>query len=122
MAKSFEWLRGYLKPSIDRGVKKGVKQAVDNLITSGALDKAILDVLAKPKFKWFWFVKHMQKRMMEIDKTLTGKRAYGIALNTYRDFLNEEKIEFGDPAYDWSEDAARDLIQAYEIDHWESAS
>lgn len=111
----------FLKRAVDRGVKAGVEQAVANFAKpGGGLDKAILDALKAPKFKWFWFVKAMQARMLAVDPTMGNKKAYAVALNAYRDFLHEEKIEFGHPDYDWSDDGARDLIDDYEIDHWEA--
>lgn len=116
----------WLKPSIDRGVEKGVKQAIEEF-TSGpkfaaTLDRIVREQLAKPEYKWFWFVKHMQARLLEVDPTMGGKRAWQLAASTYREFLRSEKIEFGDPQYAWDRDGARDVIQEMEIDHWESAA
>lgn len=107
---------GWLKPSIDRGVKQGVERAIKEYDWGGAIRK----VLAGPEYRWFWFVKAMQGRMMDVDPSMDGKLAFDVAMRAYRDFLKEEKIEFGHPDYDWSAAGARDLIEAMEIDHWES--
>lgn len=112
---------GWLDRAIGRGVKKGVEQAVAEFAKRGKLDAIVLEVLKQPRNKWFWFVKAMQARVMEVDKTLTGKRAWQIAAAAYREYLKDEKIAFGDPRYDWSRSGARDVIQAYEIDHWDAA-
>jgi hypothetical protein len=42
-----------------------------------------------------------------------------MARDVYRQHLRDEKIEFGDPRFGWAANDARDLAQAYEIDHWE---
>jgi hypothetical protein len=107
--------------AVDRGIKQGVEKAVNEFVSGGALDRIIREALADPKYDWFRFVKHMQARMMEVDKTLPARKALDLARNAYRDFLHDEDIQFGAPAFDWSEDGARDLIQSYEIDHWETA-
>lgn len=112
-----------LKRAIDRGVEHGVRQAMDQFTAPGGkLDEMILAELKKPENRWFWFVKAMQAKMMTVDPAMDGKLAYDVAVSTLRDFLRDEKIKFGDPDYDWSDAGARDLIQAMEIDHWESAA
>lgn len=111
---------GWLKPSIDSGVKKGIDNYLEGPRFKSLLINIIDQELKKPKYAWFWFVKHMQARMMQVDKTLDGKRAWELALNAYREHLKDEKIQYGDDRYDWSKDGAYELIQAYEIDHWES--
>lgn len=106
----------WLKPAIDRGVKQGVQRAIDGIDWDGAIRKA----LTGPEYKWFWFVKHMQGEMMRVDPSMDGKQAFDVAMVAYKDFLHDEKIEFGDPAYAWDKDGEIDLIHAMEIDHWES--
>lgn len=109
---------------LDRAVERGVKAGFDRFFKSGEFDKLVDDVvreeLRKPKYAWFWFVKHMQARLLEVDRSLSAKRSFQIAKQAYREFLKDEKIEFGDPRYDWTRHGARELIHAYEIDHWES--
>lgn len=109
-----------------RAIDKRIERSVDEFLAgpkfAAIMDKAVLETLAKPEFDGFWFVKHMQARMMEVDKTLTGRRAWTIAATAYREYLSSKKIEFGDPQYAWDRVGARDVIQAMEIDHWESAA
>jgi hypothetical protein len=102
-------------------VKKGFDEFIAGPKFAETLDRIVREVLATPEYRWFWFVKHMQARMMEVDKRLDGKRAWEIALTAYKEFLRSERIQFGDPRYTWDRDGARDLIQSLEIDHWEAA-
>lgn len=115
------WFWDSIDRAIHRGARRGVEKAVDAFIASGELDRIIREMLAEPKFAWFWFIKEMQWRMMEVDKTLSGKRAWQLAIAAYRQHLEDEEIEFGDPRFSWDRDGARELIEAYEIEHWDAA-
>jgi hypothetical protein len=42
------------------------------------------------------------------------KRLMQMAADTFRDFLADEKIDFGDPRYDWSDSGAQDIVHGYE--------
>lgn len=110
---------GWLRSSIDRGIKAGVEQGVKNFVEGGGLDDAIRKVLAGPRFEWLRFVKHMQARLVEADPSMSDKRSFYMARDNYLAFLKDEGIEFGDPAYDWSRDGARTLIEEMEISYWE---
>lgn len=113
----------FWKRAVQQGVEQGVREAIDEATApGGAIDRVIHEVLREPQYRWFWFVKAMQARMMEVDPKMDGKVAFHTAARAYRDFLREERIRFGDPAYDWTAAGARDLIQAVEIDYWETAA
>lgn len=44
--------------------------------------------------------------------TLTTAKAMDLAAVSYREFMASEKIEYGDPRYDWTAAGAADLIAA----------
>jgi len=70
----------------------------------------------------FRFIKWTQQRLQEVDASLSDKDTFNIAKRAIRQHLADEKIEFGDPRYTWDRDGAREVAQAYEIDHWESVA
>lgn len=52
-------------------------------------------------------------------QTKASSMAY--ARSTLRQFLADERIKFGDPAFAWDRGAAEIVAREYEIDHWEAA-
>lgn len=99
-------LPGGLNRWLDDAVKRAIGEAVRNR-------------LADPEFAFFHFIKHMQARLLRQDASLSSKASFAIAANTYHAFLADEKIEFGDPRFDWSKAGAETLIYEYEIANWE---
>ena len=114
------WLSRLIDRGVKRGVETGVQQAVDSFIASGKLDKIIDEAIAASPF--MQFVLAMKNEMLRVDPKMSGKAAWDTAMRVYRDFLNDEKTKFGDPAFDWSKGGAVDLIHSYEIDHWEQVA
>lgn len=67
----------------------------------------------------FRFIKWTQQRLQEADPRLPDKRAFFMAKECIREHLKDEQIEFGDPRFAWDREGARELVEAYQIDHWE---
>lgn len=67
----------------------------------------------------FRFIKWTQQRLQEANPTLPDKSAFYMAKGCIRQHLEDEEIEFGDPRFAWDRGGARELAEAYEIDHWE---
>jgi hypothetical protein len=105
--------------------RRAAKDAVDNMVASGEMDRlirgAVDKILAKPEYAWFHFAKLMQAEMLRVDPTMTPKDSFHRARDALFDFLKEEKIQFGAPGYDWTPQAARELAHELEIRHWEGA-
>lgn len=95
------------------------KEHVNKKLNAG-IDATLKRILAEPQYRWFWFVKGIQAEMLRVDPTMRPADAFYRARNIYHELLADEKIEFGDPHYDWSDAAARDIAHLYEIDHWEA--
>ena len=89
-------------------------------------NQLVADIFAeevkKPEYACFRFVKMIQWHLKLADPTLPDKRTFEMAMGVWREFVRDEKVKFGDPRYDWTSAGARDLAQAYEIDHWERAA
>lgn len=45
---------------------------------------------------------------------IKAAQAMPMAARTYRDFIEGEKVEFGDPRYDWTEAGATTLVEEME--------
>jgi hypothetical protein len=60
---------------------------------------------------------------IEIGKS--GKLAFGEELRrasaAYQTFEADNGVEFGDPSFAWTEDAAGIIAREYDTDHWEAA-
>lgn len=114
----------------DSAIKRGAEKGVDDFLASDRFKEMIGDVvkkiwreeLAKPENAWFLFVKRIQNCLTEACPSLDDKASFDMARRVYFQHLRDEKIEYGDPRFDWSADGARDLALAYEIDHWEQSS
>jgi hypothetical protein len=65
------------------------------------------------------FTKAMQMEMLRVDPKMPPREAWAVAQNALRDFLHTSQIKFGDERFDWSEDAAVEIIHEMEIEHWE---
>lgn len=100
----------FIRRTVEKTVRETIKARLDD-----AVDRAIRN---SPKIK---FVKAMQMRMLAVDPKMDPVVAWNTAVEALKCYLLDEQIEFGDPRYDWTRDGALDVIQSYEIDHWESA-
>lgn len=49
---------------------------------------------------------------------LSAAQALPIAAEAYRAFEADNRVSFGDPAFAWDRDAAREVAHAYETAHW----
>ncbi|WP_398480901.1 hypothetical protein [Tardiphaga sp.] len=45
---------------------------------------------------------------------IKATQAMPMAARTYREFIESEKVEFGDPRYDWTEAGANTLVREME--------
>lgn len=104
---------GWLDSAIRRGVESGVKASLDKHLDA-AIDKAIKN---SPLIT---FIKAGQMEMLRVDPSMDMRAAWEASRVALVDFLSDEKIKFGDARYDWTPDAAVDLVHAMEIDYWES--
>jgi len=66
------------------------------------------------------FMKAMQAHYIERCPSLTMMQAWEHARINLVSFLADDKIEFGDPRYDWSADGARELVDV-DLSYWEAA-
>jgi hypothetical protein len=104
-------------------IKRSAEKAVDEFFQSEKFDallrNGIDEVLRKnPVIR---FIKSMQLEMLRVDPGMDRKRAWDTARAALSEFVDSEKIAFGDPNYDWSRAGAITLIHEMEIDHWEPA-
>lgn len=99
---------------IRRTVEKTVRKTIDKHMNE-AVDRAVRN---SPVVQ---FIKTMQMQMLGVDPKMDPLEAWNVARETLRDFLADEGVKFGDPAYDWSHDGAVAMIHESEIHHWESA-
>jgi hypothetical protein len=65
------------------------------------------------------FVLAMASKFLSVDRSMTAEHARSLAVETYHAYLADEKIKFGDPRYDWSPAAAREVADEYECRYWE---
>ena len=105
----------FVRRSADKAVRDYLRSAPFEQKLRGVVDDIIRN---DPKIQ---FVKAMQLEMLRVDPTMDYRKAWHVALVALKEWLDGEKIAFGDDRYDWSDDAAVELIREMEIDHWESA-
>lgn len=113
----------------DKAVKRGIDKAIEEVAApSGIIEATIYDVLrdialrnerflgqrSPAQFVW-----DMAFHMMRTDRTMRAPEAQARALAALGDFLRDEKIRFGDPAYAWDQHAAETLARELETAHWE---
>jgi hypothetical protein len=61
--------------------------------------------------------RHLLANLSDIDE----RRAWELMVAATEDNLAEDRCEFGDPRFDWTEAGARDVATAYVLDHAEYA-
>lgn len=99
-------------------VERLAEQAVADHIASDAFAERIREILREnPRFV---FIKQMQARYQRRCPNLPDRRAFEIARDTLNSFLADDKIEFGDPRYDWSRSGA-DTLADEDLTYWEAA-
>ena len=111
---------GWLDNAVKRGVKLGVQDALESGAFKETIDGIIREMLAKPEYAFFVFIKHIQAELIRVDPSLPSKEAMRLAKSVYNQALRDEKCAFGDERYAWDKSGAIDLAHAYEIDHWEA--
>lgn len=100
--------------SISGAIEKGIADAFDR--NGGRLVNIVLDSLWRhPAYP---AIVGGQLRLMETG--MAAREAWDMSRECLAAFLQVEKIEVGDPRFDWSPDAGRVLVEEFEIDHWES--
>ena len=80
-----------------------------------AIDRAVAN---NPRIK---FIKAMQMHMLRRSPAMDRRRAWAAAVAALRNFLEDERCEFGDQRFDWTRSGAATLIEEYEMSHWEAA-
>jgi len=106
----------WLDKAIARGVERGVRDTLNSPAFNAMLAERFWEIASQnPRFM---FIKRMQARFQQVDPTMPDKRAFEYARGVLNTFLSDEKIEFGDPAYDWSRDGAITLANE-DIEYWE---
>jgi len=113
---------GWFRDAVQRGVKRGIEDAVESGAFRESIDQIVREMLAKPEYAFFRFIKHIQAEMMRVDPKLPAREAMRLAKGVYNQHLKDEKCAFGDERYAWDKGAAIELAHAYEIDHWEQTS
>lgn len=103
---------GIVDRMIERAARKLVGAAFERHIEA-AVDRALTN---NPRIQ---FVKTMQLEMLACDPKMDPRKAWYAAAAALRNFLEDERCEFGDPRFDWSIDAAVTVIREYEIHYWE---
>ena len=101
-----------LSDAIDHGVSKGLKSSAPTLVN------LVMDNLWS--HPWYGFIAGAQCRLIEVG--MKPGEAWELARKTLSDYVQEDKLTFGDPDYDWGPQGGRDLIQELEIDHWETVA
>lgn len=100
-----------LTEALEKGIADGLHRGAPKMV------ELVLDSLWK--HPWYPFIAGAQLRLIEMG--MKPKEAWELARTTCLNYVNEEKLTFGQPDHDWSPSGGRDVVQAYEIDHWESA-
>jgi len=109
-------------------VAKAVEQAAADLVRSGAFDEAIFKIVADTVRRGrdaglseTGFVMKMAVEIMDLSRpTIPFRAARRMAGAAYSEFLRENKIQFGEPGWDWSGASARLVVHEYETDHWDA--
>lgn len=111
MSGLFDWL-------FQRRGEKVAEQAVKDYFASSEFKTKLAAIVSDtPVVK---FLQAMQARYIERAPGLTMKQAWEHARINLVDFLQGDKIEFGDPRYDWSASGARELADI-DMSYWEAA-
>lgn len=105
------WLDKLLRQTVERTVAEHarpiVEAKVDEIIRTSPLLK---------------FIKAGQLHLLDRLAGVDHKRAWDLFRDqALKEFMRDEKVKFGDPRYDWSPAGARDLAQAYILDHAEQS-
>lgn len=69
---------------------------------------------------WYPFIVGGQIRLMETG--MAPAKAWELSRKTCHAFVREQKISFGDPAFDWSAAGGRTVVEDWEIEHWEHSA
>lgn len=110
----------------DSAIKRGAKKGVDDFLASDRfkqmIDQKAREIVAEEvaKVPHWNFLKQIQWKIHSADPGMADRDSFNRAKRVLRQHLIDEKIEFGDPRFGWSQADAHDLAQAYEIDHWEA--
>lgn len=112
---------------LDRAVKRGVEQAVQKWVKDclpEIIDKAILQAadkrLPSGDLTRQQFVIAMAARYVA-SFAMPAADAPRYARDVLRGFLNDDRIKFGDPAYDWSREGAHTVVWECDVQYWEAS-
>lgn len=125
------WLaaRAVSAPTLNEAVAQGVATAINEASApGGAIEQALCDSLRRlarenrpiaGQLAWTPFAWQIAFEFIRVGD-MHPWAARDLAVSTLRNMLRDEKISFGDPNHDWSQDAARVIAHEMEIDHWET--
>lgn len=100
-----------LQSAIEEGLSEGLKGAVPSMVDTAL--KALW------QNRWYPMFVGGQVRLMEAG--MKPVEAWDLARKTIAEWAKDERAEFGDPRFGWDVAAGREIVEAYEIEHWEEA-
>lgn len=100
-----------LKVAVESGLESGFRKAVPKLV-----DTVIDTIMSNPAYP---VIVGGQVRLMQTG--MKPREAWDMARGVVTEFLKDEKVAIGDPAYDWSPAGGATLVEEYEIDHWDQS-
>lgn len=103
-----------LKSAIDAGLQQGIAKSLNKAVPS-IVDRCLTALWENVRYP---VLAGAQVRFIQAG--LPPAEAWKMAVRTLEAFLRSEKIDFGNPAYDWSPDAGRVIAEEMEIEHWDS--
>lgn len=98
-----------LESAMRSGIEAGLKKSAPRLVDT------VFDALWN--HPWYPFIAGAQCRLIEAG--MKPKAAWELGRKVLIEYVRDEKVEFGDPRYDWGPQGGREVIQDCEIDHWD---
>lgn len=100
---------------LERAIERGISEDLDRA-TLSIVDSCLNALWGHP---WFGFIAGGQLRLIEAG--MKPREAWELSRKVLLEHVKSEKIEFGDPRFDWGPQGGREIIEECEIDHWEEA-
>lgn len=121
-----------LRDIVTEALEDIVLEAAEKAIKAGRFDKDIARVIcdavregpkANQEYTEVGFLLRMAVEVIDRSSTeIAFSKAKAIASQAYHEFKHDNSVKFGDSGWDWSESAAVEIIELYEIDYWEAAA
>lgn len=90
-------------------VRVGIGAAAD-----GFIEKVIKSLFSHPAYSVI-----AGGQLLLIERGIDPWKAWKTSRRCLREFMKDHGVAVGDPAYAWDQQGGREIVQAYEIDHWE---